>query len=182
MKVEFKWIIETTFNWPGRAVQRLESPLFQAEKDQGTKWGLTIQRHPYGTSETQELLFLFLVLEGSSSASELKIATKYYITDSDEKDGKILHQKTIDDPVSMDINYGDDVLSEGGFPIGNRKDYLKIPSVAVRIYLEYEKETITTSCIANLASSSLKENALKSSWSSGFGALFTNQSAATSVS
>jgi len=119
---------------------------------------------------------LFLELAESSSASELKIATKCYITMPDEKDGKILHQKAINDPVPMAINYGDNVLTEGCFPIGYWKDYLKIPSVAVRIYLEYEKDTITTSSIANLASSSVKENALKSSWSSGFGTLFTNQS------
>jgi len=134
------------------------------------------QGHPHSTSDTQKLLFLFLELAESSSESELKITTKCYITMSDEKDGKILHQKAINDPVPMAINYGENVLSKECFPIGYRKDYLKIHSVAVRIYLEYEKETTTTSYTANPASSSVRENTLKTSLSSDFETLFTNQS------
>jgi len=99
------------------------------------------------------------------------MTARFSISVTDEKENKLLYEKK-SHPVPFTVYKGDFSLHHGCLLIGNREELLEIPSVVIRVIVEFEKETITTSYL-NSASSSLDVSSQR--WSTDFDNLFTCQ-------
>ena len=174
VKTEFLWIIRDTFKWPEKKGESLNSPSFYAVNDEGIKWTIKIQKDTptYGNGY-QDPLCLFLCLS-ECPASEPTVATRFSITVSDEKEGKLLHERKSSHIPSIfsKLSGHAEVSFNGHVPMGNREEYLKISSILIRVTIEYEKGQL----VAETPKSILSVISSKSSWSEDFENLFISQS------
>jgi len=166
LKAEFTWIIRDTFKWPGIYKESLIPPsLFHADNDKEIKWGLRLENYPwrYGS------FLLYLNLK-ECPASDSNVTARFSITASDENAGKLLHELK-SDPSSFTVENCN--VSHHALHMGYRDVFLKIPSVSIRVIVEYEKgqlvETTTTTSVISGSSP-------KSSLGLDFGNLLTSQS------
>jgi len=169
LKAEFTWIIRDTFKWPEKKGDALTSPLFHAVNDQEIKWTLKIQRDPCHT----ESLALFLCLS-ESSASEPTVTARFSSIVSDEQGGKLLCEKKSD---SNPLSYSKGVTHSGRMLMGNRYQFLRIPSVSIRVIIEYEKGQLveTTTSISNEDTPEVSGAYYPNCWRADFENLFTSQ-------
>jgi len=175
VKTEFLWIIRDTFKWPEKKGESLNSPSFYAVNDEGIKWTIKIQKdtRTYSNGYHADPLCLFLCLS-ECPASEPTVATRFSITVSDEKEGKLLHERKSSHIPSIFSKISDhaEFSLDGLVPMGNREEYLKISSILIRVTIEYEKGQL----VAETPKSILSVISSKSSWSEDFENLFISQS------
>jgi len=172
LKADFTWIIQNTLKWPGSRNESLDSPLSHADNEESIKWGLKIQQDFWERSPTLALcLCLF-----ECPTSEPSITARFTISVTDEKEGKLLFKKK-SDPVSFTVFNGDFSLHGCliNLLIGNREELLNIPSVLIRVVVEYEKETITTLYHNATISTTSSFYGSSQRWSTDFENLFTSQ-------
>ena len=168
LKADFTWIIQNTLKWPGSRNESLDSPLFHADNEESIKWGLKIQQDFWERSPTLALCLCLI----ECPTSEPSITSRFTISVIDEKEGKLLFEKK-SNPVSFTVFNGDFSLHGCliNLLIGNREELLEIPSVLIRVVVEYEKETITTLYHKAASLSSVDQR-----WSTDFENLFIIQS------
>jgi len=161
MKAEFLWTIQNTFHWPtDRKESDWDSPTFYAEKDEEIKWSLKIQSSHHEDGQ----IFLFLYLVGAP-ANEPAVDARICVTITDEEKGKLLLNKTsYVVPLTVDTRYG-----QPSIIIGSRRDLQVIPSVLIRVIVEYEKQgQVETTIVHTDGATSLVKGDPKNSLSADF--------------
>lgn len=172
LKAEFTWIIRDTFKWPEKNGENLTSPLFHAVNDQEVKWTLKIQKDPWHSEE----LALFLCLS-ESPASEPTVTARFSSIVSDDQEGKLLcERKSGSIPLSYCKTSGVSRRNQRML-MGDRYQYLRIPSVSIRVIIEYEKGQLvqTTTAISREATPEVSGVYYPNCWRADFENLFTSQ-------
>jgi len=151
-KVEFTWTIHDTLKWPGKEGESMDSPLFHAKNDKGTKWGLKIQKciswvnHAQikANNPSQDSMSLVLYLS-ECPVNQPTVTARYSVTITDEmNEGKSIYEKK-NSPIPFSaFRCHNNTCLHSNMLIGNREEFLKIPKVSIHIIIEYEKEQIVT--------------------------------------